>query len=256
MSRHILLVHPTDMVCKLIERFLRAEAPDTELHTTHTGEAAIRILGEQEMDVLVSGGELPDMSGTELSRRLQVQGGERMPHLIITASPDDMRLQGWRRAGVTGVLAIPFSAKEFIDELDELCHPRVRRRHSRVCVPGMEIEVCTGDLSWRGEVTNFSLGGALVDLPYRHDMPAFFGEVEYRIHLPEDVFPADPGPAVCAGRFVRMEVLSVDPDGTPEYVRAAWRFEKVAHEAYRKLEAALDAGQQTNWDDLPDQAVI
>jgi FixJ family two-component response regulator len=103
---------------------------NAEGYSTLTFENARSFLGSSarsSVTCLIADLRMPGMTGLELHDHL-ASLGNRIPTVIITAHPEELTLARARQAGITCVLAKPFTPEELLACVREtLASPPVRR---------------------------------------------------------------------------------------------------------------------------------
>src|SRR5436190_4805397 len=84
-TRRILIVDDDAGQRSLLDSFLRGQGFDT--FTAISGEQALKVLGEQEFNMMISDVRMPGMTGLETLRRAR-QEGLSLPVLLVTAYAD------------------------------------------------------------------------------------------------------------------------------------------------------------------------
>lgn len=111
MNRTILLVEDELNIAHGL--IFNLEADGYRVIHVETGEAALRVLAEQDIDMLVLDLMLPGISGIEVCQRIR-RTDDRLPILILTAKAEEYdRVQGLS-VGADDYLTKPFSLNEFL----------------------------------------------------------------------------------------------------------------------------------------------
>jgi len=92
------------------------------IHEAHDGEAAIKILEEHDIDLLITEWDLKMLSGIRLVKAIrQTKSGQRwerdLPAIMMTAKADLESVREARDAGFTEFVAKPFSARSLSTRL-------------------------------------------------------------------------------------------------------------------------------------------
>ena len=106
----ILIVEDNDMMRLALTRTL--EKKDHLLHCVTDGEQALRRLGAQEFDTVITDFRMPRMGGLELTALIRTLFGDRLKIVGMSAS-DDCEEQ-FLRAGADAFLAKPIEREELL----------------------------------------------------------------------------------------------------------------------------------------------
>jgi DNA-binding response OmpR family regulator len=114
--RTVLVVDDEPTISEVVARYLERAGYATT--TAADGLEALRIAGERDPDLVVLDLMLPELDGFEVLRRLQADGGERTPVILLTAKGEhDDKLAGLRR-GADDYIVKPFSPSELVARVD------------------------------------------------------------------------------------------------------------------------------------------
>jgi two-component system chemotaxis response regulator CheY len=119
MSKRVLMVDDSKATRSMVAFTLR-RAGYTVLEA-EDGEQAIRTLGEQPIDCLITDVNMPGMDGKELVRRLRESPAHRaMPILLLTTTFDGSQNGQAMQAGATGWLGKPFLPADLIEAVAKI----------------------------------------------------------------------------------------------------------------------------------------
>ena len=92
-----------------------------------SGEEALQAAGRTRYGVILLDLQLPDMSGTQVLRRLRATGGSReeLPVIILTAGATDAEHRQCRELGANRILTKPVDAHELRSTLAEWLPPEI-----------------------------------------------------------------------------------------------------------------------------------
>ncbi len=93
-----------------------------EVLTAVDGEEAMELCLSEKPDLLITDYQMPIMTGLELCRRLR-QSGVEIPRIMLTARGFDIPPSEMESAGISVVLAKPFSPREILEKVSELLQP-------------------------------------------------------------------------------------------------------------------------------------
>ena len=92
-----------------------------ELITAVDGEEALDLRATEKPDLLITDYQMPLMSGLELCKQLRSnEETKNIPAIMLTARGFDIELGEMIDAGITAVLAKPFSPREVLAKVNDL----------------------------------------------------------------------------------------------------------------------------------------
>jgi len=95
-----------------------------EVLTAEDGEEAAEICLAERPDLLITDFQMPRMTGVELCRKLrQDDRTKSIPAIMLTARGFDIGPEEMIEAGISTVLAKPFSPRELLARVNELLAP-------------------------------------------------------------------------------------------------------------------------------------
>lgn len=139
--RTVLVVDDEPTISEVVARYLERAGYATT--TAGDGIEALRIAGECDPDLVVLDLMLPELDGFEVLRRLQADGAERTPVILLTAKGEhDDKLAGLRR-GADDYIVKPFSPSELVARVDAVLRRAqpTRSEDEPLCFDGLEIDV-------------------------------------------------------------------------------------------------------------------
>ena len=139
--RTVLVVDDEPTISEVVARYLERAGYATA--TAGDGVEALRVAGECDPDLVVLDLMLPELNGFEVLRRLQADGEERTPVILLTAKGEhDDKLAGLRR-GADDYIVKPFSPSELVARVDAVLR-RSQPAHTEtepLRFDGLEIDV-------------------------------------------------------------------------------------------------------------------
>ena len=139
--RTVLVVDDEPTISEVVARYLERAGYATA--TAGDGVEALRLAGECDPDLVVLDLMLPELDGFEVLRRLQADGEERTPVILLTAKGEhDDKLAGLRR-GADDYIVKPFSPSELVARVDAVLR-RAQPAHAEtepLRFDGLEIDV-------------------------------------------------------------------------------------------------------------------
>ena len=89
-----------------------------ETVTAEDGKTGLAAFKSRRPDLVIVDGNLPDMDGIEVCRRLRgTAGGERVPVLMCTVRSAVVSVQAGLEAGVSDYLLKPFETEEMLERV-------------------------------------------------------------------------------------------------------------------------------------------
>lgn len=236
--RTILLVNEWHTMRHLISRFLFSEVPDVVVVEASSPEEGLQLARNESFDIIFTAREMRGMDGVTLARRLRsLEKNFDTPLVLITSDKSPEMCAKLQSQGIEHILGMPFGPKEIASLVNRLCNPIGWRTSERIHIPNTKALIHLGAIDLEADVVNLSLGGILLDAPYR-DYFSFLPEAE-RISL---IFAKDyeEDTLTLPVRFLRLGILAWDPEGKPLLVRMAWSFLDLSAEARQTLQRLFD----------------
>lgn len=113
MALRVLVVDDASFVRDTIKRTLRQFITNLELHEATDGRRALAILKSNEVDLVLSDWEMPEMSGEELLRWVRTEArNPSIPFVMISSRGDRDHVVQAIQSGVSDYLGKPFTADE------------------------------------------------------------------------------------------------------------------------------------------------
>jgi CheY-like chemotaxis protein len=112
MNPAILLVDDDSIVLTLIHHMMHEVAPDYELLSVVNGAAALALMAQRPIALVITDQHMPDMDGIALTVAIKAVA-PHCPVLLITGSPTPEIHQRGQAAGVNYFLPKPFRVEQF-----------------------------------------------------------------------------------------------------------------------------------------------
>ncbi len=194
MRGHILVVEDEADLAELVAFNLR-QAGYTVV-TAGTGEAALSEVGRKKPDLVVLDLMLPDISGTEVCRRLRASAAtQRVPVVMLTARTEEVdRVLGFE-VGADDYVPKPFSPRELVLRIGAVLR-RTSPAGAEPATPGEAIEIGSLVIDVpRHEVRVRDEAVPLTALEFKllYDLASRRGRVQSRDALLERVWGYAPG---------------------------------------------------------------
>ena len=92
-----------------------------EVITAVDGDEALELCASEHPDLLITDYQMPYLSGLELCKELRARPETRdIPAIMLTARGFDIEPAEMAEAGISAVLAKPFSPREVLQKVNEL----------------------------------------------------------------------------------------------------------------------------------------
>lgn len=218
--RTVLVVDDQPTISEVVARYL--ERAGYETATAGDGIEALRLAAEREPDLVVLDLMLPELDGFEVLRRLQADGMERTPVILLTAKGEhDDKLAGLRR-GADDYIVKPFSPSELVARVDAVLRrvQPARAEAEPLRFDGLEIDARARRVSRDGEEIGLS--------QREFDLLAFLaahpGQAFSRDQLMDRVWEAAPySDTSTVTVHVRRLRAKIEPDPEqPRFIQTVW----------------------------------
>ncbi len=218
--RTVLVVDDEPTISEVVARYLERAGYATA--TAGDGIEALRLAAEREPDLVVLDLMLPELDGFEVLRRLQTDGMERTPVILLTAKGEhDDKLAGLRR-GADDYIVKPFSPSELVARVDAVLRRAqpARAEAEPLRFDGLEIDARARRVSRDGEEIGLS--------QREFDLLAFLathpGQAFSRDQLMDRVWEAAPySDTSTVTVHVRRLRAKIEPDPEqPRFIQTVW----------------------------------
>ena len=119
MSRKILVADDEPHILQVVSTKLKNAG--FEVLTAMDGEEALELAKAELPDLVITDFQMPIMTGLEFCKRLRLCDGTRaIPAVMLTARGFDIEPEEMASAGISIVLAKPFSPREMLEKVNEL----------------------------------------------------------------------------------------------------------------------------------------
>lgn len=86
------------------------------------GKAALTVLGDKPIDLIITDLNMPNMNGIELIRNLRaIPAYKFTPILMLTTEGDEAKKAEGKNAGATGWIVKPFNPEKLIQVINKVC---------------------------------------------------------------------------------------------------------------------------------------
>ena len=112
----VLIVDDDELIIENTDTYLR---PYMQVVTAKNGKEALQVLEQNNIDLIVSDVDMPEMNGIEFSQKV-TESGKHIPFLFVSAkNEEDDRLTGLQ-SGAIDYIAKPFSSRELLLKLSNI----------------------------------------------------------------------------------------------------------------------------------------
>ncbi len=113
MAKRIITVDDAATMRRLVGYTLRGVGHD--VIEAEDGEDALRVLGSEAVDLVITDVNMPNMDGIELVRRLRaLPKFKATPILLLTTESDPEKKKQGKEAGATGWITKPFQPDQLV----------------------------------------------------------------------------------------------------------------------------------------------
>jgi len=191
MSERILIVDDEPDIVELVEYNLQQNG--YTVVTARDGASAFAEVRRQQPDLILLDLMLPDVSGTEICRRLKKDAStEGIPIMMITARSEEIdRVVGFE-LGADDYITKPFSPRELVLRCQAVLRrskPRHAKREERLVIGALEIDVPRHQVMVTGEEISLTA----LEFKLLLDLASRRGRVQSRDALLERVWGYAPG---------------------------------------------------------------
>jgi two-component system chemotaxis response regulator CheY len=127
MAKRILIVDDSVSMRGMIRSALRSGS--FEVVEAANGPDALTVLDRQEVDLIITDVNMPDMDGISLVKAIRHRPATKVtPVLVLTTECGAELKQAGRAAGATGWIVKPFSPQQLVQVVDKVLPPGAGER--------------------------------------------------------------------------------------------------------------------------------
>ena len=116
-GKKVLVVADSVAIRQIIKKNLR-ELGFSELIEAENGAAGLKKAGEESVDLIVSGWNMPNMTGLEFLKAVRADAGlKRIAFIMVTSEADKEKIMEAVQAGVDQYLVKPFNAMQLEEKI-------------------------------------------------------------------------------------------------------------------------------------------
>ncbi|MBI5235776.1 MAG: response regulator [Deltaproteobacteria bacterium] len=119
MEKKVLIIDDCDMTRRLLSYIVRANG--YKIMSATNGFEALEIMASNQIDLVITDLNMPQMDGLELTRNLRAgEAYHEIPIIMVTTEGGDDNIKTGMTAGVSAYLVKPFSAQKLLYEMSKL----------------------------------------------------------------------------------------------------------------------------------------
>ena len=116
-GKKVLVVADSVAIRQFIKKNLK-ELGFSELIEAENGAAGLKKAGEESVDLIVSGWNMPNMTGLEFLKAVRADAGlKRIAFIMVTSEADKEKIMEAVQAGVDQYLVKPFNAMQLEEKI-------------------------------------------------------------------------------------------------------------------------------------------
>ena len=116
-GKKVLVVADSVAIRQIIKKNLK-ELGFSELIEAENGAAGLKKAGEESVDLIVSGWNMPNMTGLEFLKAVRADAGlKRIAFIMVTSEADKEKIMEAVQAGVDQYLVKPFNAMQLEEKI-------------------------------------------------------------------------------------------------------------------------------------------
>ncbi len=121
-SPNILIVDDSLPMRSVIKKTIKASGFNTsEFFEAENGEEALKVLGNDWLDIVITDFNMPKMNGIELINEMKKDDMfKEIPVLVITTEGNQQKIDAFISSGATGYIKKPFTPEEIKLKLTEI----------------------------------------------------------------------------------------------------------------------------------------
>ena len=122
MSYSILIVDDSAIVRTMVKKAVAIAGLDVrQVHEAANGKEALAVLGRTWIDVVFADINMPEMTGTELVRRMKADPAlASTPVVIVSSEQSQIRIDELKACGARAYLKKPFRPEQFREVVEKL----------------------------------------------------------------------------------------------------------------------------------------
>ncbi|MFH7319948.1 response regulator [Desulfurivibrio sp. D14AmB] len=158
-----LVVDDSATIRDLVRQSLKLIFGTSDIFMAEDGRVALQVLGEEEIDIIISDWNMPNMNGEELL--YQVRNDPKLaatPFIMMTTNAGRDFIIMAIQLGVTQYIVKPFSVNELETKIRASINILNRRREKRYAMPAHVASLQVGQKVFSGQLIDLSRTGAAI----------------------------------------------------------------------------------------------
>ena len=122
MAYNILIVDDSFPMRAVIKKVIKASGFDVgEFFEAADGKAALQVMDEHWLDLVLTDYNMPDMNGLEMLKAMKISDTlADIPVVIITTEGSDQRVEAFLKQGATAYIKKPFTPEQIKEHLNRI----------------------------------------------------------------------------------------------------------------------------------------
>ncbi|NQZ90189.1 MAG: response regulator [Colwellia sp.] len=170
-----LVVDDCPTVIKIVRKAIKYKIGAEQIFSASNGIEAMSLLRQEEIDIVISDWEMPEMSGKELLHQMQIHSKyKEIPFIMMSTKGDKNHVLAAIRSGACNYLIKPFTPDNLDVAIRKSWNGSNKRKSTRhTGLPIHQSKISDNDFSVPVELLNISRTGALIRLPYSDKIKLF-----------------------------------------------------------------------------------
>lgn len=158
---NFLVVDDSATTRNLVRQALKSVFGNAEVCLAEDGRAALRILGEEQIDIIISDWNMPNMNGEEFLYEVRNDSAfKEIPFIMMSSNTDRDFIIMAIQLGVTQYMVKPFTTQELEKKVRSSINVLCRRRDQRYALPPHTVEIMIDRKRISGKLLDISRTGA------------------------------------------------------------------------------------------------
>lgn len=203
-----LVVDDSPTIRHLVQQSLQLIFGSDQILLAEDGRIALEMLREQQVDIIISDWNMPNMNGEELLYQVRNNSAlKETPFIMMTTNADRDFIIMAIQLGVTQYIVKPFSTHELETKIRASINVLNRRQEKRYTLPTHIAQVQVGKKTFAGQLLDMSrTGAAITGIKYDPVVGLFkMCEVELKLLDPQGLEKETSLISGLFGRIVRLE---------------------------------------------------
>lgn len=220
-----LVVDDSETVRRLVRQSLQLIFGSEDIFLAEDGRVALEVLRQEQIDIIISDWNMPNMSGEELLYQVRNNSALKdIPFIMMTANADRDFIIMAIQLGVTQYIVKPFSSNELETKIRSSINVLNRRQEKRYTLPAHVARIQVAKKDFQGQLLDLSRTGAAISgLKFDPAVGLFkLCEVEIRLLNPQQLEQETSVISGLFGRIVRLEAADTFHPTSLDYQMALY----------------------------------